>query len=251
MGLLELLSQRSDGYRLSQLGREAGLSPSTTHRLLTTLERGRHVQFDPASGCWHVGRGMLSIGAAASRRNTFVPVAQPFLQHLRDQTRETANLGMPDEGQITLVSQFPSRQIVRSISPIGGRVPMTSSAMGKAILATYSPEEIEAALAFRRPTRRTSQSILHLAAMRAELERARLNGFAIDNAEHRENVRCIASVVFNERAEAVAAISISGQIDRLSNDSLEELVPKVVEAANKITAAIGGCTRPGSSGAAY
>lgn len=240
MFLLELLSQHDEGCRLSQLGREAGLSPSTTHRLLTTLEKRRHVQFDPRTARWHIGLAMLNIGSAFLRRASFVSLAQPFLQRLRDQTKETANLGMADDGEITLVSQVPSRQIVRSIGRIGGRVPMTSSAMGKAILSTYPSEDIEEIIELRRMFRMTSHSITRLDALRLELEAVRANGYAIDNAENRSNVRCIAGVVYNERAEAICAISISGQLDRMPAERIDQLAPYVVGTARKITAAVTG-----------
>lgn len=238
--LLELLSEYDHGCRLSHLGRQAGLSPSTTHRLLTTLEKRRHVQFDAISGRWHVGIAMLGIGSAFLRRSSFVPLAHPYLQRLRDQTKETVNLGMADDGEITLVSQIPSRQIVRTIGRIGARVPMTSSAMGKAILATYPAEDIGDILGFRRMMKRTPRSITRPDALLRELESVRHNGYAVDNAEHRRNVRCIADVVYNDRAEVVCAISVSGQIERMPPERMETLARCVIETAQKITAALGG-----------
>lgn len=240
MFLLELLSQHDEGCRLSQLVREAGLSSSTTHRLLTTLEKRRHVQFDPRTRRWHIGFAMLNIGSAFLRRASFVSLAQPFLQRLRDQTKETANLGMADDGEIMLVSQIPSRQIVRSVGRIGGRVPMTSSAMGKAILSTYPAEDIDGIIGMLRMAGKTPHSIIQLDALWAELEMVRTNGYAIDNAESRSNVRCIAGVVYNEQAEAICAISISGQLDRMSRQRIEQLAPCVIETAQKITSAVGG-----------
>jgi len=240
MTLLEILSCHHEGCRLSQLGREAGLSPSTTHRLLTTLEKRRHVQFDPTSGRWNIGLAMLTIGAASVRRTTIVSVAQPYLHHLRDYAKETANLGMADDGQITLVSQIPSRQISRTISPIGGRVPMTSSAMGKAILSTYPVDDIEEVVSLRRMIKRTSHSIVRTEHLRRELDLARMEGYAMDNAEIDKNVRCVASAVFDDNAEAICAISISGQLDRMSPERVRELAPRVIDTALKITQALGG-----------
>lgn len=244
MILLEILSGHHEGCRLSQLGREAGLSPSTTHRLLTTLEKRRHVQFDAASSRWSIGLAMASIGAASLRRTTIVSVAQPYLHHLRDHAKETANLGMVDDGQIMLVSQIPSRQIARTISPIGGRVPMTSSAMGKAILSTYPLDDIDEVVGLRRMIRRTSHSIVRADQLRRQLDQARLEGYAIDNAEIDKNVRCVASAVFDDKAEAVCAISISGQLDRMSLERVRELAPRVVDTALRITKAIGGRPPP-------
>src|ERR1700716_660423 len=97
--IIELLAEDDEGYRLTDLAERTGLSPSTVHRLLTTMEERRFVQFDASDGMWHVGRQSFSVGAAFIRRRNFVAQALPFLRRLRDETRETVNLGVADEGE--------------------------------------------------------------------------------------------------------------------------------------------------------
>lgn len=93
--LLRLLGGIEDGARVSTLAREAGLAVSTAHRLLTTLEEHGFAQFDPDGALWHVGREAYAVGAAFGRRRNYVAPALPHLRRLRDATRETANLGIP------------------------------------------------------------------------------------------------------------------------------------------------------------
>ena len=80
LSLLELLGEDDEGYRLSDLSERSGLSPSTVHRLLTTMEQKRFVQFDPYTHLWHVGRQSFSVGAAFVRRRNFVAETIPFLR---------------------------------------------------------------------------------------------------------------------------------------------------------------------------
>ena len=138
MTLLEVLSEEDRGQRLTDLARRTGLSLTTVHRLLTTLEQRHFVQFSLGDNLWHVGRQTYMVGSAFVRDRHFVAPALPFLRRLRDLTRETANLGVVDNGEIILVNQIESREITRAISRIGGRTPMTASGMGKAVLSCYS-----------------------------------------------------------------------------------------------------------------
>ena len=115
-----------------------GLSPSTVHRLLTTLERRRFVQLDRAESKWHVGARSFTVGATFARRRNFSAQALPYLRKLRDVTRETANLAVVDDEFIIVLTRMESREIMRSLTKVGGRVAMVASGVGKAVLATYS-----------------------------------------------------------------------------------------------------------------
>lgn len=120
LSLLELLGEDDEGYRLSDLSERSGLSPSTVHRLLTTMEQKRFVQFDPYTHLWHVGRQSFSVGAAFVRRRNFVAETIPFLRRIRDRTRETVNLAVAEEGEVVILTQVESREIVRAITRAGG-----------------------------------------------------------------------------------------------------------------------------------
>src|SRR5215475_5483096 len=76
--LIETLAEDDDGYRLTDLAIRTGLSPSTIHRLLTTLENRRFVQFDREQSTWHIGAKSFAVGATFARRRNFVTQAMPF-----------------------------------------------------------------------------------------------------------------------------------------------------------------------------
>lgn len=244
LDLLGLLSQSDEGLRLSDLARMAGLAVSTTHRLLTTLEQQDFAQFDPNGNLWHVGRAAFEVGAAYGRRRNFVAPALPFLRRLRDQTRETANLGLLDHDELVTVSQVESREIMRAISPPGGRVPVFCSGMGKAILSTWKDSEIEA-FATRvglRPM--TPRSLRSIDEALADIARIRTRGYAIDDEEHLTGLRCVAAVVWSPQGEAACAISISGLAARLPIDRIDRVGQQVAQAAADLTTALGGTFAP-------
>ena len=240
MALLDALGEDEEGYRLSDLSIRTGLSPSTAHRLLTTLEKRRFVEFDQTEGLWHVGRQTFAIGSAFVRRRNFVAPALPFLRRLRDLTHETANLGVADDGEVVVLTQVESREIMRAITKVGGRAPMVTSGLGKAILATYSDEDVVAIIQRHGMRRLTPKSVVRAGDLRGVLEMVRRDGYALDDQEYLMGLRCVAAVVYNDQAEALAAISVSGLASRVPSERLPQLGKLVRDTARELTLALGG-----------
>lgn len=240
LSILETLAEDDEGYRLSDLAVRTGLSASTVHRLLATLESRRFVQFDRAESKWHVGVRSFTVGASFARRRNFSAQAIPYLRKLRDLTRETANLAMVDDEFIIMLTRMESREIMRSLTQVGGRVAMVTSGVGKAVLATYSDEDVGAVIRHHGMPRLTEKSIVRPSDLFKELERIRKQGYALDDEEACMGLRCIAAVVYNDCAEPLAAISVSGMTSRMTEDRLPEIGQIVREVAGELTVALGG-----------
>jgi len=239
MALLEVLSEDDEGYRLVDLAARAGLSTSTTHRLLTTLEQKQFVQFNRDTSLWFVGVRCFSIGSAFARRRSFAALALPFLRQLRDETGETVNLGLLDQGDVVFLTQVESRELMRAITRPGGRSPLPSTAMGQALLSAMSEPEIAEVLRQRLP-RRTANAIARPTALQGVIAATRARGYAIDDEENAVGLRCVAAPVFDEFRRPYAAISIAGPSVRVTLRRIVELGPQVVAAARAITQATGG-----------
>ncbi len=244
LSILETLAEDDEGYRLSDLAIRTGLSASTVHRLLATLEGRRFVQFDRAESKWHVGSRAFTVGASFARRRNFSAQAIPYLRKLRDLTRETANLAVVDDEFIIVLTRMESREIMRSLTQVGGRVAMVTSGVGKAVLATYSDEDVGAVIHHHGMPRLTEKSIVRPSDLFKELEKIRQQGFAIDDEEACMGLRCIAAVVYNDCAEPLAAISVSGMTSRLTDDRLPEVGQIVRDVAGELTVALGGVMPP-------
>ncbi|MCK1389414.1 IclR family transcriptional regulator [Bradyrhizobium sp. 1] len=240
LSILETLAEDDEGYRLSDLAVRTGLSASTVHRLLATLESRRFVQFDRAASKWHVGVRSFTVGASFARRRNFSTQAIPYLRKLRDLTRETANLAVVDDEYIIVLTRMESREIMRSLTQVGGRVAMVTSGVGKAVLATYSDDDVGAVIRHHGMPRLTEKSIVRPGDLFKELATIRKQGFAIDDEEASMGLRCIAAVVYNDCAEPLAAISVSGMTSRLTDERLPEIGQIVRDVAGELTRALGG-----------
>src|SRR5882724_5736200 len=223
--IIETLAEDDEGYRLSDLAVRTGLSTSTAHRLLTTLERRRFVQFDRTRSKWHVGARSFTVGATFVRRRNFTAQAVPYLRKLRDLTRETANLAVVDDEAIVVLTRMESREIMRSLTKVGGRVAMVASGVGKTVLATYSDEDVSAIIRHHGMPRLTEKSIVRPSDLFRELAAIRRQGYAVDDEEACIGLRCIAAVVYNDCSEPLAAISVSGMTSRLTDDRLPRVRP--------------------------
>ena len=233
--IIETLAEDDEGYRLSDLAVRTGLSTSTAHRLLTTLEKRRFVQFDRDGSKWHVGAQSFVVGSTFVRRRNFATQAMPYLRKLRDQTRETANLAVVDDESIIVLTRMESREIMRSLTKVGGRVAMVASGVGKAVLATYSDEDVNAIIRRQGMPRLTEKSIVRPGALFKELETIRRQGYAVDDEEARIGLRCVAAVVFSDSSEPLAAISVSGMTSRVTAARLPALGQTVREVAAELT----------------
>lgn len=232
MLLLETLAEDGGTWRLKDLVQRTGLSPSTVHRLLTTLEQRRFVQFDSQHSLWSVGRQAFSVGSAYGRRQNLLAPALPILRDLRDQTRETANLGVFEDQSITVVGQVESREIIRAIARLGGSVPLAGSAMGKAVLASLPEEALMAVIArsgFPRGNVTSEQ-------LRSRLAKVQAEGFAVDDEEHHPGLRCVASPVFNHLGDVIGAISVSGLAIRLTPARIATIGALTCRAGKRLSA---------------
>lgn len=239
LALLERLATSAGGLRLSDLARAEGLAVSTTHRMLTTLEDRGFAQTTP-DGRWHVGRRAFAVGGAYTRRLSFLAPAQPFLRRLRDATRETANLGRIEEGEVITLAQSESREIMRAIAAPGGHTPVMNSGIGKAIAATW-PDTAIAAHVERYGLRPMTRSALAtLPAVMTEMAQIRAQGFAVDDEEFVAGMRCVAAVVWSAEAEAICAISISGLAARVTPDRVADIGALVSREARALTDLLGG-----------
>jgi len=239
MGVFEVLSETS-GLSLSALSEETGQSPATVYRILVTLEGRGLVDFDASEQVWHIGPAAFVIGARFLRRTSLVDRARPVMRALMEETGETANLGIEKEGAVLFLGQVETSATIRAFFPPGTLSEMHASGIGKALLAHMEDRRLARVLAGVGLQAFTGQTIINAAALRDDLAGIRARGYAVDNEEKTDGMRCIAAPVFDMTGEAVAGISVSGPTSRVGLDDIDRLSVPVMAAARNLTRAIGG-----------
>ena len=240
LALLNRIAESSDdGATLTDLAQQVGLPASTAHRLPTTLEQERYVRFTQDGRFWSVGVQAFVVGCTFTKTRSLAGVARPHMRHLMEDGGETVNLAVEDEGEAVYLSQVECRQMMRAFARPGTRVPLHCSAVGKAILSAASDKKLSKILHQRGMPRLTVKTIVSPSALRADLERVRACGYAVDDEEHAIGLRCIAAPIFDETGDVVAAVSASGPMARINDERMSQLGAPVLEASRAISADMG------------
>jgi IclR family transcriptional regulator, acetate operon repressor len=238
LAILKVLAD-GEGMSLTELAEATGQAPATVYRVLSTFEAHGIVEVQSATQLWFVGQEAFRIGSAFLGRTSLVEQARAVMRELMTATGETANLAIADGGQVVFISQVETHEPIRAFFRPGTRGPIHASGIGKALLAYLPDEAVERIVREQGLAAFTARTITDPARLRAELAAIRARGWAMDDEERTEGMRCIAAPIFNEFREAVAGVSISGPMARMARAGAD-LGAGVRAAADRITLAIGG-----------
>lgn len=233
---------------LSELALGVGMPPSSAHRLLTTLAAHGLVEFAEATQEWMIGVEAFRIGSAFVQRANLVELSRDVMRRLVEETGETANLAIEDDGEVVFLTQVDTQNPIRAFFRAGARVHMHSSGIGKALLAQFERERVERILMRRGLPEFTAKTLTTPDALFADLEATRRRGWSFDDEERFSGMRCIAAPIFDANGDPVAGISISGPSVRFADETVAELGARVRRAAEEIngmTGAARGVRRAG------
>ncbi len=225
---------------LTELALQAGMPPSSAHRLLVTLQKHGFVVFEEATQDWMIGVEAFRIGSSFTQRTNLVEAGREAMRSLMAETGETANLGVADGGDVVFVSQIETDNPIRAFFRPGTRGHMHAAGIGKALLAALPRKEVEQILQKKGLPEFTAKTLTSPEALFADLAATRDRGWSFDDEERYAGMRCVAAPIYNAFGEAVAGISISGPTVRFPDQAVAELGPKVRRAAGEVTNRIGG-----------
>lgn len=245
-GLAILAAFRSGRPRLgiSELGREVGLSRSTTHRYVSTLATLGYLQQDAETRKYALGPRVVDLGFSALNSMESREVAAPHLRDLSDETGYTVNMAVLDDLDIVYVERCRStragqREIDLNLH-VGSRLPAYCTSLGKVLLAFLPPDERHARVSRNAFTRRGPNTLTSRTALLQELSRVRNAGFAVNNEELAYGLRSIAAPILSHEGVAVAAINLAVHSSMVSISDLgERLSPVLIRTAADISARLG------------
>jgi IclR family acetate operon transcriptional repressor len=243
LALLEIIAQ-ADGLSLTGIAQRAGIAASTAHRILATLKAAGFVQCDETRGCYLIGVKAFKVGSAFLRNRKLVDVARGVMRDLMTASGETTSLGIENDGYVVFVSQLESHHAIRAFHRPGALGPMHATSLGKAILAGLPEAEVRKILHRVGLPRFTESTLVDPQALLADLAQARRRGWAVDDQEKADGMRCAGAPVFNEHGEVIGALSVSGPTVRITHERLGELGPMVKRAALELTDRVGGVVPP-------
>lgn len=232
--ILTLLAERR-GATLSELADETRIPVASVHRMLHTLQARHFVECDASEKTWRIGVGAFLIGNGYFSRMNVLAAAQPVMEELTRATGETSNLAVAQDGALYYLYQVESDQPIRAVHKMGEVDYMHASGIGKVLLASIPDTRRDAAIRALSLQRHTRKTISTVDGLKGELDSVRQRGWALDDEERHDGMRCIAAPIHGPLDQAVAGVSISGPAARFPDDRLDMMAQAVLEAADRIT----------------
>ena len=236
--VLECFSLQEPRLPLTDIARKVGLPLSTAHRILTTLRTVGIVEQEGDRDLYRLGLKLLELGSMVLANLEVHREALPCIEALVRETGETVHLGVFDGSQVVSIEKMDSPHGLASNITIGKGAPAYCTGVGKALLA-FQPEAVVERVCRLGLTAYTPQTITDPVKLRKELAQVRALGYAVDNAEHQPDVRCVAAPIRNHSGNVVASLSISGPASRIPRSRITSLATRVREVAAKRSARLG------------
>ncbi len=241
--VLELVEQAGHPVGLNELKLKLGWDKATVHRILATLERRGYLLRHPATKLYSLGLKVYALYDSLTRNFDIHDATHSYLVQVAEETGESTHLAVAVGKEIVFIDRVQSTEVLSVNTQIGAREPLFCTAIGRAILAYVPPDEIEnyVQIPFVRYTSRTIGSV---AALRSELVKVGQKGFAVDNEEYIEGIRCVAVPVFNHEHAPIAAMGISGPANRITSSRADHLGVILKKAAQQVSAQAGWNEEP-------
>lgn len=235
MSLLDLLAGHTQPASLKLLAQQAGLHPSSAHRILNVMV-GKGLVDKLDGGTYRLGLKLLELGNLVRARLDIRREALPFMQTLHHDIGETVNLSLRQGDEMVYVERTASGQsMMRVVQLVGARAPLHITAVGKVFLADAGDEAARDYAERTGLPAYTEHTITQVTALCETLAKIRKNGYAFDNEEAEKGVACIGAGIRDAEGKLIAGLSISAPVDRH-----DKSWPKKVKAvAEQISHALG------------
>ena len=237
--LVEAVALNGVQTTLAEAARRTGLHRSTAHHLLQTLVSLGYLRQDADTRAYELGAKPFQITGRTWSPEQLAAIAQPSLAELTRRSGEGSSFSAYRDGSVTVVAKREHDGPVRVVQDVGARRPLHCTAVAKAILPWLAAPELAGLLARIRFERHTPKTIVTRAAFETELRRIRSAGYAVDDEEHIEGIRCIAMPVFGHTGQVLGSICTLGPKSRMTYQRLRDLRAPLGELSAKLSQRLG------------
>jgi DNA-binding IclR family transcriptional regulator len=236
--ILEEVARHADGIGLADLSKRVGLHNSTTFHLVKSMLALGYIRQPRDDKRYRVGRHLFTL-AANSFEVEMKNLAMPVLEDLSSETGESAHFCVRMGDIVVVIARTWGSGAFQLMDRAGVVRPAHCTALGKVILASLTPHQLDRVLSRLELKALTPKTITDVGVLRRELENVRADGIAYDDGEFDIEARCVAVPVKNFTGQVIGAIGISGPIWRLSIQALQNHARAVQAAARRLSIEFG------------
>jgi IclR family KDG regulon transcriptional repressor len=237
--ILDLFDEYTTELKITEISQKMELHKSTVHSLLKTLQLHGYIDQDTETGKYRLGMRLLEKGQLLLQRLDIRTVARKHLSALTAQTGQTTHLVILDGKEGVYIDKVEGEKAAIRYSRIGRRVPLHSSAVGKALIAFRDKHEIEALLRSYKYTAQTASTIVNKEHLLAELSKVREQGYAVDAQENEPGVRCAAAPIYDHGGKVTASMSISTLLSAVDDELFQQYVTMLTKETDHISKLLG------------
>ncbi|HSV48301.1 MAG TPA: IclR family transcriptional regulator C-terminal domain-containing protein [Ramlibacter sp.] len=232
--VIRSFSAQAPQQTLSEVAGRSGLTRAGARRILLTLQALGYVQTD--GKLYRLTPRILDLGFAYLSSMPIWDLAEPVMEALVAQVKESCSAAMLDGSDIVYVLRVPTHKIMRIALGVGSRLPAFCTSMGRVLLADLPEDEMLARLRASDLQARTRHTITDIDTLCARIAQARRQGWCLVNQELEEGLISLAAPITNRAGRAVAALNISGQANRTNAKAAQEqLLPPLLDSARTIS----------------
>lgn len=242
LSILTLFSAENPRLGITEISKAMNLPKPTAHGLVKTLQEDGFLVQDSETRKYSLGLKIYELGVFLSGTLKVNQIGGPTAQRLSKDTGHMTRVAIWDRDMILItLNLFPTVDdsfLFRQLG-LGPRVPAYCSAVGKSILSTFSPDEIDAYIERTDLVPFTSKTITSKKQLKSEIVMIKRNGFAVESEEAFNGLACISMPVYNNTGKSDAAISVSGHTDLLESSELPAIKASLEQAAIEISIGLG------------
>lgn len=236
--VLEILGASRQAVPVAEVAQGIGADRSTAYRMLVTLMDAGYVTREGSSRHYKLGYKLLALTRYLRTDDRTAELVLAALRRISEQTRETVHYCELEQLESVLLLRVKGTQLVTVDFQIGDRAPLHCTSIGKLLLA-HQDEALVAKVVAQGLQRRARRTITDPEALRQELRRVRKQGYAYDEFEFADDMRCVAVPVYTQGGVLQGGISLSGPSSRFTQEKLVELRDCALREARDLSADLG------------
>lgn len=236
--ILKLVSKNPEGTSLDEICGQLGLPKTSCYDIITTLAAMGMVNVAPGQKQkYTIGLQAYRIGMNYTNNLNFISVIEPELRAYARETGRTVFFGMQSDHEVVYITKAEPENPIITTATVGSKNPMYCTSLGKAILANLTPADQELLISRMHFKPRTANTILSREALKTELEKVQIKGYAMDFREVEEHMVCVGAPVFDRDGKVLGAISVSSLYRR--DEDYEALGELTKQQAQKLSRLLG------------
>lgn len=237
--ILELFLISKPELSVKEISEQLGLSKSTVHGLIKTLEHRGYLQQNPDDLKYKLGLKLFELGSFIGNQLDIVKIAQPIIKDTVEKLKETVHLVVRQQDELIYVEKLEGPHTLRIYSHVGKTAPIHCTGVGKAILAYLDEKEVDRILTSNDLESFTEFTVTDIKEIKKQLEFTREYGYSWDDEEIELGLKCIAAPIFDHNGIVIASISCASPKMRLTEDRLPVVIEGIKSAASEISRCLG------------